>query len=101
MIKIKETVTRFARNTSAHGIGRVAEEKAVWTRILWALIFVITFATCLYQLQVVIGIYLSYPVNAKNTVRLGIEQVQSDNKVVFIVELLILISINSSYFLIA
>ena len=68
MIKIRETVTRFARNTSAHGIGRVAEEKAVWTRILWALIFVITFATCLYQLQVVISIYLSYPVNVKNSV---------------------------------
>ena len=68
MAKFKEALKHFAQTTSAHGVGRVAEEKAAWTRVLWAIIFMTTLSTCIYQLIVLTGIYLSYPVNRKETV---------------------------------
>ena len=57
----------FVENCTAHGLPRLAAEKSLWRKIVWALIFIGAMGYFCFSLQKIIITYLKYEVNV-NTI---------------------------------
>ena len=67
-MKLKQTLKTFAETTTAHGVGRVVTERAIWVRVLWGLIFVTMVGVCIYQVYLLVVTFTGYPVTIERTV---------------------------------
>ena len=53
----------FVENCTAHGLPRLAAEKSLLRKIIWALIFIGAMGYFCFSLQKIIRMYLKYEVN--------------------------------------
>ena len=69
----QETLTSvalfFVKNCTAHGLPRLAAEKSLWRKIVWALIFIGAMGYFCFALQKIIITYLKYEVNVNTMLR--------------------------------
>ena len=65
----KELVKDFCSYTTTHGIGRLAEAKTVFSRLIWTVFILGAFAMFFFQTYGLFTLYLSRPVSTVVKVR--------------------------------
>ena len=66
---LKSVALFFLENCTAHGLPRVAVERSVFRKVVWAIIFAGALGYFCFTLQSIISTFLKYEVNVKTVLR--------------------------------
>ena len=65
----KEIIRDFGNYTTSHGVGRLAEAKTIFSRLIWTIFILGAFSMFIYQTRGLFQLYLSRPVSTLVQVR--------------------------------